>query len=174
MLVKLFEKMLNTVLDFIAPPAPQAPVEVFEPEPVVESPPDPRQIAAQLRALADKIDPIVIPAFQALKPPYEGWNKFMGDDGTTGGKVKRAGCGVQVNKISITPKEEETEEFLTVEETMELLRPIRSRLQEASSSAKKTPEFRAVLAEFEQIGREMGLTLEKTPPCCCGKKVDKK
>jgi hypothetical protein len=140
MLVKLFKNIVGSILDAILPPLPlPSPVEVkpVEPELVPELPPDPKEIAAQLRALADKIDPLVIPPFQASTSPA-GWNKLMDEDGTTGGKVKRAGCGIQLNK-----RKDETYIDLDMEQTLNLMNTFKN--------GKETPE---TIKELERVRSE--------------------
>lgn len=93
-------RLLEKFLDFVLGPVQPAPASEPEtlPEPLPEPPPDPKQVAAQLRALADKLDPLVVPAFPAPEPPYKKWNTVMDESGDTGGKIKRKGAGIEMGK----------------------------------------------------------------------------
>lgn len=109
-------RLLEKALDFLLGPPPPPPEPEPVPAPAPEPPPDPRQVAAQLRALADKLDPIVVPPFEAAGPP-KGWNKVMDEDGTSGGLVKRKGAGVEMGRPAsehetIVDLSGETDEFL--------------------------------------------------------------
>ncbi len=89
-------RLLEKMIDFLLGPPPPKPEPEPVPAPAPEPPPDPKQVAAQLRALADRLDPIVVPPFETPNTPYKGWNRVMDEDGTSGGLVKRKGAGIEM------------------------------------------------------------------------------
>jgi hypothetical protein len=112
-MLKLFKKVLLAVLDVVAPLPIQEEIEqefIQEPEPM-----DPRVAANQMREtarqlyqLADKLDPIFL-NFPVPQIPSK-WNHFIDEDGTTGGKVKRKGHGIEMGKTQPPTKKELVEE----------------------------------------------------------------
>ncbi len=98
MIMRFLEKIVTAVLDFVAPadapcPAPVNPV----PKPILT--PDPKQIAAEMRALAarlhqeaDRLDPVVWPFPDGVPKLPSRWNAVLDEDGECGGFVKRSGA----------------------------------------------------------------------------------
>jgi hypothetical protein len=102
MIMKLLEKAFDFLLGPIQPTPVSEPLETT-PEP----PPDPRKVAAEMRACAawlhrqaDRLDPLVVPEFHmppaGLLPP--GWNTVMDESGDSGGKIKRKGSDIELGK----------------------------------------------------------------------------
>ena len=129
----MITRLLEKAFDFLLGPIQPAPVPKPSPERLSEPSPDPKQIAAQLRALADRIDPILVPIFPTPEPP-QGWNTVMDESGDSGGKIKRKGSDVDLGKtkeneilnriFDVHPGEGEI--YLNPDETIALMEAVRA------------------------------------------------